>query len=161
MRIKFLTILLPILILIGCSKDTVKKAPDFALKGINGGTVRLSDYKGKVIILDFWATWCGPCITEIPAFVNLMKQHSDEGLVVIGLNLDANLSARQIQMFAQKMKINYPIAMLGNSRDVMHQYGGINSIPTTFIIDRDGIIRDKAVGAHRESYFEERIVKLL
>jgi thiol-disulfide isomerase/thioredoxin len=133
-------------------------AHDWELKDLAGKTVKLSDFKGKVVILDFWATWCPPCRAEIPHFVELQKQYGDQGLVVIGMSLDEG-GPNVVSSFAKEQGINYPV-VIGN-QDIATQYGGIEGIPTTFVIDGDGKIVSKHVGFTDKSVFEDEIKKLL
>lgn len=136
----------------------LKKAPDFTLLDLDGGERSLSDFKGKVIILDFWATWCPPCRAEIPHFVELYNDYKDEGLEVIGVSLDNN-AKKVIPSFSEQYKINY--VLLIADKKVTRDYGGIGSIPTTFIIDRDGNIVKKYVGYRDKEVFEKDIKNLL
>ncbi|MFQ5867738.1 MAG: TlpA disulfide reductase family protein [bacterium] len=133
-------------------------APDFTLSKLDGNSLTLSDFKGKVIILNFWATWCPPCRMEIPDFVELYEKYKDEGLLIIGVNLDGG-DSRSVKQFLEKYKINYPI-VLGNVK-VTEDYGGIRAIPTTFVIDRNGNIREKYVGYRPRATFEDQAKKLL
>ena len=135
-----------------------KSAPAFTLQDLNGKSVSLADFRGKVIILDFWATWCPPCIKEIPDFIELYKQYEDKGFAMVGISLDqAGISV--VKSFVQKSKINYPIMMTDGKVD--KAYGGITSIPTTFIIDPAGNIRKKYVGYNSKAVFENDIKALL
>jgi len=131
-------------------------APGFALPDVNGKTVSLSDYKGKVVILDFWATWCPPCKREIPDFIELQKSYGSKGLQVVGIALD---EPGKVQAFAQQNGMNYPV-LLGTD-DIAIKYGGIQGIPTTFVIDKSGKIVNKFEGFRPKSVFEEEIKKLL
>lgn len=142
----------------GPSSAGFKKAPDFTLSDINGKKTNLSDYKGKVVILDFWATWCPPCKAEIPHFIALYNEYREEGLEIIGVTLDHN-AEEVARTFAEQNGINYTV-LLGN-RSVSDLYGGIMSIPTTFVIDRDGLIRKKYLGYQDKEVFEKDILELL
>ncbi len=133
-------------------------APDFTLLGLDGGTVRLSDYRGRVVIVDFWATWCPPCREEIPHFVNLQQQYGERGLTVIGISVDQG-GPEAVEAFAREHGINYPIVMADN--DVDRAYGGIRGIPTTFVIDRQGRIVKKYIGYQDRRVFEQDIQALL
>ena len=133
-------------------------APNFELEGSDGKTVRLSDFKGKVVILDFWATWCGPCRMEIPGYVDLYKKYNEKGLEIIGVSLDRD-GWTPVKPFMDSYKINYPIVM-GNMQ-VVQAYGGINSIPTTFIINRKGEVVERKIGARPVEYFEQMLSNLL
>ena len=141
------------------AKPCEKPAPQFTLKDISGKPVSLSDFNGKVIILDFWATWCGPCVREIPAFIQLQQEYESKGLMVVGISLDDYRTIAHLPAFVRERGINYPI--LYGSEQVVAAYGGITSIPTTFIIDRDGCIVDKVVGTHSKAQFESYIKPLI
>jgi peroxiredoxin len=120
-----------------------KIAPDFTLKDSDGKTVRLSDYKGKVVLLDFWATWCGPCKIEIPWFMEFEQQFKDKGFAVLGVSMDED-GWGAVKPYLDRLKVNYRI-VLGNDK-VGDQYGGVDSLPTTFLIDRQGRIASMHVG---------------
>jgi peroxiredoxin len=117
---------------------------DFTMKDMNGRDVKLADFKGKVILLDFWATWCGPCKYEIPGFVELQKRYGSRGLQVIGVSVDDTMD--KLQPFARKYNINYPILQGLGHDDVQEAYGPIWGIPINFIISRDGKICAKHTG---------------
>ena len=134
------------------------RAPDFRLPGVNGRPVSLSQYRGKVVLLDFWATWCGPCRSEIPSFVALQKKYRKQGLVVIGLSIDQG-GSRVVADFARRNKVNYPVAIADDA--VRQAYGGISAIPTTFLINRRGEIAKRYVGAMPRQAFEGDIKPLL
>ncbi|MDP8214240.1 MAG: TlpA disulfide reductase family protein [Candidatus Euphemobacter frigidus] len=136
----------------------LQAAPDFDLQKFGGGRVRLSDYRGKVIILDFWATRCPPCLVEIPDFVDLYRKYSGRGLMILGLSLDRN-PGQVLRPFVKKYNINYPILLFDGRVD--RTYGGIFGIPTTFIIDRKGNIYRKYIGYRPKNIFEADIKALL
>ena len=135
-------------------------APDFTLADLKGERVSLSDLKGKVVLLNFWGTWCGPCKREIPDFVSLSKKHKKNGLEIIGVTLSSG-PPQKIQDFSEKWNINYTLLtdINGNeTQSVTARYGQatsqpITGIPTTFIIDRDGYIRQRYVGPRSEEVF--------
>jgi peroxiredoxin len=135
-----------------------KEAPDFTLKDISGKEVRLSDFRGKVVILDFWATWCPPCRMEIPHFIDLYREYRDDGLEIVGVALDRN-GIQAVVPFVQKNGIPY-VSLIGNA-EVTQLYGGIKNIPTTFVLDRQGRIVSKHVGYRPREVFEREIVALL
>ena len=136
-----------------------KPAPDFALKDVNGATVRLSDFNGKVVLLDFWATWCGPCKIEIPWFEEFETAFKDRGLVVIGVSMDEDGWAA-VKPFIQDMKVNYRV-VVGNDQ-VGGLYGGLDALPTTFLIDRSGKIASVHVGlSTSKEGFKNEITHLL
>jgi len=135
-----------------------KPAPEFALKDSNGQTVHLSDYKGKVVLLDFWATWCGPCKIEMPWFVELQKEYGSQGLQIVGVAMDDS-STQEIQNFVKEMGVNYPV-LIGKEA-VGQAYGGVDVLPTTFFIDRDGKIVAREFGLQSRSLFVDNIKKAL
>ncbi len=152
-------IALGVLLPCGCYQQDVKSetAPDFTLKTLEGKEVKLSDYRGQVVIVDFWATWCPPCRMEVPAFVELFQKYSGR-LMVLGVSSDQN-PRRVIPPFIKKYKVNYPI-LLSNNR-VERDYGGVTAIPTTFVIDRKGAVYRKYVGYQPKITFEKDIKALL
>jgi len=132
-----------------------RTAPDFELTDVSTGkTVKLSDYRGKAVLLNFWATWCPPCKVEIPWFVDLQKQYGSDGLVIVGVAMD-DAGQQAISKFAQGMGINYPI-LLGTDQ-VSDLYGGVEDLPTTFYIGRDGKIVDRVFGLRSHHEIESNI----
>jgi thiol-disulfide isomerase/thioredoxin len=133
-------------------------APDFSLESIEGPAMRLSDLRGKAVLLNFWATWCGPCKIEMPWFVDLQKQYGPQGLQIVGVAMD-DASKEDISKFAKDMGVNYPI-LIGKEA-VGEQYGGVNALPETFLIGRDGKIVDKIIGLRGKAEIEDSIKKAL
>jgi thiol-disulfide isomerase/thioredoxin len=133
-------------------------APSIARLDKAGVDKYLDSLKGKVVIVDFWATWCPPCRQEIPGFVELQKQYGDKGLVVVGLSLDDEMEA--VKEFCKAQKVNYPVFVVG--QDTTAAWGNIEAIPTTFILDKTG---KKAgaprVGYHSKETFQKEIAPLL
>jgi thiol-disulfide isomerase/thioredoxin len=140
------------------SETAVAPAPQWELTNVEGKLVKLSDFHGKVVILDFWATWCGPCRVEIPHFVELQKQYGDKGLTVIGVSLDEQ-GPEVVKKFIKRLGVNYPI-VIGNQKAV-EAYGGIDALPTTFVIDRQGRIVSEHIGYDDKTAFEKEIQSLL
>ena len=132
-------------------------APDFSLPQLNGHPLELSDYRGKVVLLDFWATWCDPCRDEIPRFEALQSKHGQEGLQIIGVSMDD--TPDPVREFYEQFKMNYPV-VLGNAQ-IGELYGGVLGLPIAFVIARDGHIHSKHVGTTNISVFEREIMTLL
>jgi cytochrome c biogenesis protein CcmG/thiol:disulfide interchange protein DsbE len=135
-----------------------RTAPEFDLADLNGKRVRLSDYAGKVVVLDFWATWCPPCRQEIPHFVRLQSKFRDQGLEIVGISLDED-GLQKVRDFADEYNVNY--TMLLADAKVQESYEGIIGIPTTFVIDRKGRVAKSFVGFTPPETFEETIRPLL
>ncbi len=137
---------------------TSSVAPDFTLESLDGKSVRLSDLRGKAVLLNFWATWCGPCKIEMPWFVDFQKQYGSEGLQIVGVAMD-DASKADIAKFAQDMGVNYPILI--GKESVGDQYGGVPALPESFVISRDGKIMDKIIGLRGKAEIEDSIKKAL
>jgi len=142
----------------GAKLTTAAVAPDFSLESLDGKTVRLSDLRGKAVLLNFWATWCGPCKIEMPWFVDLQKQYGSQGLQIVGVAMD-DASKEDIAKFAKDMGVNYPI-LIGKEA-VGDQYGGVPALPESFLISRDGKIVDKIVGLIGKGEIEDAVKKTL
>ncbi|MDB5097947.1 MAG: alkyl hydroperoxide reductase [Cyanobacteria bacterium RYN_339] len=143
----------------GNSADAANQAPAFALKSATDGKVqKLSDLKGKVVVVDFWATWCPPCRAEIPDFVALQKQYGPKGLQIVGVSVDKGGTAEVVK-FMKANSINYPILMSDGATE--SAYGGIRAIPTTFLIDKKGNVAHKFIGGTARDVFEKEIKALL
>lgn len=133
-------------------------APDWQLQDVDGKTVHSSDFKGKVVILDFWATWCGPCRKELPSFVELQKKYEKQGLAVIGASVD-QINPAEVKAFAEQSGVDYPVVLA--DAKATQAFGGIEAIPTTFVIDREGRIVKQHLGFTEEEEFEKEIKPLL
>lgn len=132
--------------------------PTWELKDLNGKTVKSSDFKGKVVILDFWATWCVPCLMEIPGFVELQKTYGAKGLLMVGIALDEE-GAKLVKPFASKAGINYTV-LIGDNHG-QRIFGDVEVLPTTFILDRQGKVVRKHIGFTPKEAFEKEIIPLL
>jgi len=128
-----------------------KAAPDFALKDLGGKDISLDDYKGKVVFVNFWATWCPPCRQEIPGFVEAYEKYKSEGLVILGVAVSDKEGT--VKSYVEKNKMSYPVAM-GDSK-IIRDYEPGNAIPSTIVIDRNGNIFHKHVGFMDQSQVEK------
>lgn len=138
------------------SSTTKAEAPQFSLPDIDGRPISLADYRGKVVILDFWAPWCPPCKREIPDFVALQNQYGSKGLQIVGIGLDER---DNVVSFVRHNGINYPVAV--GDDGIANLYGGITGIPTTFLIDKEGTIVGRYEGFTERTVFERAIKNLL
>jgi len=129
-------------------------APGFELRDLNGKEVKLSDFRGKAVVLNFWATWCSPCRAEIPWFEDFQKQYGPQGLQVIGVAMDDSGHAK-IAEFAKQMGMNYPV--LFGREAVGQEYGGVDFLPSTFYIDRQGRITDSVAGIIERKDIENKL----
>jgi len=136
-----------------------KVAPDFELKSLDGRSLKLSDFRGHAVLLNFWATYCAPCRVEMPWFVELYKQYHDQGLEIIGVSMDDDGEQQQIADFVREVNVNYPI-LLGN-HTVGDAYGGTQLLPKTLLIDRKGNISSSIVGMKSKSEIESAVKSLL
>lgn len=133
-------------------------APDFSVEDASSGDIRLSDYKGKVVLLNFWATWCPPCRAEIPWFEEFQRAYADQGFVVIGISMDED-GWKAVRPYMEASKINYRVA-IGDAA-LAQKYGGLESLPETLLIDRDGSIAARHVGIVSKTDYESEILHLL
>lgn len=113
-------------------------APAFSVKSLDGKTLDLSELKGKIVVVNFWATWCPPCRAEIPDFVEVYNRFKSKGLEIVGISVD-EMTPRQLQPFIVKNKMSYPVAMA--TAKLLKDYGPISAIPTTFVVDKKGVVR--------------------
>jgi peroxiredoxin len=133
-------------------------APNFELKDLKGQTVRLSDYKGKVVLLNFWATWCAPCRAEMPDLVKLQKEYQAKGLQVVGVTYPEYTRAA-VRQVARRLKLNYPILYGTRERAAKYDVGEV--LPTTIVIDREGKIHARLLGILEDVEFEQSVKPLL
>jgi len=135
-----------------------KPAPSFTLKSVDGKTVSLSDYKGKAVLLNFWATWCGPCKLEMPWLIQMQKKYASQGFTVLGISEDDG-STKQVSDFMAKMGVDYPVLMYDDQMN--KAYGGIDYLPTSYYIGRDGKVIIESGGLISENEMEANIQKIL
>jgi peroxiredoxin len=134
-----------------------KKAPGFTLTGFNGQALRLTAFRGKVVLLNFWATWCAPCLVEMPVFAAWQRRFGPQGFAVIGISMDD--TAAPARRLVDRLKLNYPSA-LGDAR-LAARYGGVLGLPLTFLIDRNGVVRARFQGETDVKTIESRVNALL
>ena len=143
----------------GCPANAPAANLDFTLKDMNGAEVKLASLKGKVVLLNFWATWCGPCLMEMPSFVKMQEELKDKGFQAIGVSVDDPPEA--LGPFAKQHNINYPLLVGQEREDLQSAYGGIFGIPISFIISRDGKVCRRQIGPASKEQFESWIKALL
>ena len=142
--------------------DDYQLAPDFTLASLDGEEITLSDYRGKVVVVNFWATWCGPCRYEIPMLIELQKLYGTDRLIILGVAINSG-SKENIENFAEEYKITYPI-LYGSDEEMgklVYMYGNFTSIPSTFIVNRKGEVTNFIMGAQSRSVFQAYIEEQL
>lgn len=132
--------------------------PEFALKDINGRTVRLRAFRGRVVLINFWATWCPPCRAEMPDLVRLQREHAKQGLQIIGITYPPEKKTR-VRRFVRSLKVNYPIIL--GTRQLKERFSSEDTLPLTVVIDRDGKIKEIISGILLRQEFDEKIKPLL
>lgn len=142
----------------GCAPDGELAKLDYTLQDMNGADVRLSDYKGRPMLINFWATWCAPCRHEIPAFVELVDKYRDQQFIVLGISVDDK--AEDLRVFAEEFKMNYPV-LVGLGHDELQEHYGAYSLPVSWFIRADGTVDYKHTGTASKEWFEERVRLLL
>src|SRR5712691_4138880 len=160
--------------LAGCNRNPVSPAqhraaiaagevgshlPDFALKDLQGNEVSSSDLRGKVVLIDIWATWCQPCKKEMPGYQKLLDRYGSRGFAIIGFKLDNMMDAEDPLRFAKKIGVRYPLVVAAD--DLTQKFGGIVGIPTTMLYDRQGVLREKVIGFEYTDVIESKIKPLL
>ncbi len=133
-------------------------APNFKLSTMDGKVVELKQLAGKAVVVNFWATWCGPCRREIPGMIRVYEKYKSRGLEIVGISLDRG-GWKDLKPYLAKNPISYPIVVGGETE--VEAYGGIEGIPTTFFVDRKGNIVSKTVGSMEEADFEQAVKKIL
>jgi thiol-disulfide isomerase/thioredoxin len=133
--------------------------PDFSMTDLEGHTISSADLRGKVVLIDFWATWCGPCKKEMPGYQKLLDRYGSRGFAVIGFKFDTMRDVEDPVLFAKKLGVRYPLAVA--SDDLKQKFGGIEGLPTTMIYDRQGILRNKVIGFEYADAIESELRPLL
>jgi thiol-disulfide isomerase/thioredoxin len=135
------------------------KLPDFAVLDLHGHPMSSSNLKGKVVLIDFWATWCGPCKKEMPGYQQLVNRYGPQGLVVIGFKFNTMKDEENPTAFARRLRITYPLVVA--TELIKQSFGGIEGLPTTLLYDRKGILRNKVIGFEYTNVIEDQIKQLL
>ena len=138
--------------------QATRRAPPLKLRDLRGRSIRLSDYTGKVVLLNFWATWCPPCRAEMPDLVKMQREYKESGLQVIGVTYPPQ-TVGEVRRFTRKLKINYPVAL--GTKETKRLFDQSETLPLTIIIDRDGNVRDRVEGILLPEEFEQKIKPLL
>jgi thiol-disulfide isomerase/thioredoxin len=135
------------------------RLPDFSVKDLQGHPLSSADLRGKVVLVDFWATWCQPCKKEIPGYQKLLDRYDSRGFVVIGFKFDTMRDMEDPLQFASKIGVHYPLAVA--TEDVKQRFGGIEGLPTTMLYDRQGILRMKVIGFEYTDNIEQALKPVL
>ncbi len=133
--------------------------PDFSLKNLRGRDISSADLRGKVVLIDFWATWCQPCRKEMPGYQKLMDRYGSRGFAVVGFKLDTMKDVEDPVLFAREIGVRYPLAVAAEG--LKRKFGGIDGLPTTLIYDRRGILRNKVIGFEYTDVIESELKALL
>ncbi len=136
----------------------LKAAPAWQLKDVDGHLVNSDQFKGKVVVIDFWATWCPPCVSELPGYIALQEKYGQDGLAIVGISLDTQ-GPEEVKQFMVKNHLNYQVVI--GDETVTAAFGGVEAIPTTFVVDRQGNIRYRKVGAEEPAAFEQQVLPWL
>jgi len=175
MRGKWLLLSLLTVGLVGCSRQSANpprekqsvisageigsRLPDFTVEDLQGHKISSADLHGKVVLVDFWATWCQPCKQEMPGYQKLLDRYGSQGFVVVGLKFDTMMDMEDPLKFTKKIVVRYPLAVATD--DLKRNFGGIEGLPTTMLYDRHGILRQKVIGFEYTDTFEAYLKPLL
>ena len=135
------------------------RLPDFSVKDLQGREISSADLRGKVVLIDFWATWCQPCKKEMPGYQKLLDRYGSRGLAVVGFKFDTMRDMEDPVQFAKRIGVRYPLAVAAD--DLKQKFGGIEGLPTTLLYDRDGILRNKVIGFEYTDIIESELKPLL
>ncbi len=143
---------------VAAEEKSLPAAPAWQLLDLDGKTIKDADFKGKIVVLNFWATWCVPCREEIPSLIELHQQYGDDGVIIVGASVDRG-GVDLVKRFVERFKINYPIVIADEK--MMRDFGNVEAVPTTFLIDRNGRVAGKHVGFAEKETLEREIKSLL
>lgn len=135
------------------------RLPEFSVKDLQGREISSADLRGKVVLIDFWATWCQPCKKEMPGYQKLLDRYGSQGFAVVGFKFDTMMDTEDPLLFAKKMGVRYPLAVA--SDDLKQKFGGILGLPTTMLYDRQGVLRKKVIGFEYTDAFDSAVRPLL
>jgi thiol-disulfide isomerase/thioredoxin len=133
--------------------------PEFSVKDLHGHEISSADLRGKVVLIDFWATWCQPCKKEMPGYQKLLDRYGSRGMAVVGFKFDTMKDMEDPVQFAKRIGVRYPLAAAAD--DLKQKFGGIEGLPTTLLYDRDGILRNKIIGFEYTDIIESELKPLL
>jgi thiol-disulfide isomerase/thioredoxin len=139
--------------------DIGSQLPDFTVKDLQGHEISSADLRGKVVLIDFWATWCQPCKKEMPGYQKLLDRYGSRGFAVVGFKFDTMMDTEDPVLFAKEIRVRYPLAAAAN--DLKEKFGGIQGLPTTMLYDRQGILRQKIIGFEYTDVIESELKPLL
>jgi peroxiredoxin len=143
----------------GCTPKVVAAKLNYTLKDQDDNKVKLADFKGKVIVLNFWATWCGPCKVEIPAFVELQRQYESQGVQFVGISVDD--TAAKLRPYVAEHSMNYPVLQGKSNEGLLDAYGPLAAVPTTYLIKRDGNVCKRHSGEVSKDVLERELKSLV
>ena len=143
---------------VAAEEKSLPAAPAWQLLDLDGKTIKDADFKGKIVVLNFWATWCVPCREEIPSLIELHQQYGDDGVIIVGASVDRG-GVDLVKRFVERFKVNYPIVIADEK--MMRDFGNVEAVPTTFLIDRNGRVAGKHVGFAEKETLEREIKSLL
>ncbi len=143
---------------VAAEEKSLPAAPAWQLLDLDGKTIKAADFKGKIVVLNFWATWCVPCREEIPSLIELHQQYGDDGVIIVGASVDRG-GVDLVKRFVERFKVNYPVVIADEK--MMRDFGNVEAVPTTFLIDRNGRVAGKHVGFAEKETLEREIKSLL